>query len=113
MMAMTALWAGCMNLHCVPTGPNRSRVTYEMFSTNENKFTKYVLQSVMIDLSPRPCTRCMMVSAAPLWGSQGGADVLLHLMLCRMGEKIPAFLDHQQRNLVFDGDHALLHIQVC
>lgn len=58
----------CMNLHCVPTGPNRSRVTYEMFSTNENKFTK-------------------------------------------MGEKIPGFLDHQQRNLVFDGDHALLHIQ--
>lgn len=36
----TGLFAGSMNLHCVPTGPNRSRVTYEMFSTNENKFTK-------------------------------------------------------------------------
>ena len=30
----------------------------------------------------------------------------------RLGEKMPVFLDHQQRNLVFDGDHALLHIQV-
>lgn len=32
--------AGCMNLHCTPTGPNRSRVTYTMFSTNDNKFTR-------------------------------------------------------------------------
>jgi hypothetical protein len=30
----------------------------------------------------------------------------------RLGEKMPEVLDHQQRNLVFDGDHALLHIQV-
>jgi hypothetical protein len=32
--------------------------------------------------------------------------------MCRLGEKMPEVLDHQQRNLVFDGDHALLHIQV-
>mmetsp|Transcript_16078 Transcript_16078/g.48171 ORF Transcript_16078/g.48171 Transcript_16078/m.48171 type:complete len:558 (+) Transcript_16078:141-1814(+) len=57
-----------MNLHCVPTGPGRSRVTYSFFSTVENKFTK-------------------------------------------LGSLMPAWMEHMQRHLVFDGDHALLHIQ--
>ena len=26
---------------------------------------------------------------------------------------MPVWMDHQQRHLVLDGDHRLLHIQVC
>jgi hypothetical protein len=47
-----------------------------------------------------------MRAFAIIWGSTLG------IWGCRMGEKLPGFMDHQQRNLVFDGDHALLHFQV-
>lgn len=29
----------------------------------------------------------------------------------RLGSLMPAWMEHMQRHLVFDGDHALLHIQ--
>ena len=39
-IGITLLAAGCMDLHCVPTGPRSCRVTYSFYSTNGNKFTK-------------------------------------------------------------------------
>ena len=112
-----------MNLHCVPTGPGRSRVTYSLFSTVDNKFTRRAIDALRKALCRHSASSCPVVAelhpVAPacenhialllLYSSSSHA---MCLRPCRrLGSMMPPWMEHLQRHLVFDGDHALLHIQ--
>lgn len=59
LMAVTVSCAGCMNLWCTPVSPQKSRVTYSMFSTNDNRFT----------------SACLVLAAEAISGLAAGAVV--------------------------------------